>query len=157
MIFKIRTDREVSAKGPEGSGTRRRSISYPGGSMTLILGAQPTYLECDMLPREIAQDEHLLVQEVSPGTVDVEITIINLKAERVQEPESSALIDPGALDPNLKAERVQEPASLVDPGTLDPNLKAERVQEPASMVAPADEPELAMAAATEAPTTRKRR
>ena len=136
MIFKIRTDREVSAKGPEGSGSRRRTVSYPGGSMTLVFGNQPTYLECDMLPREIAQDQHLLVQEVSPGTVDVEITIINLKAERVQEPEASAVIDPG---------------------TLDPNLKAERIQEPASMVAPADEPELAMAAATEAPTTRKRR
>ncbi len=134
MIFKIRTDREVSAKGPEGSGTRRRTVSYPGGSMTLVLGAQPTYLECDMLPREIAQDQHLLIQEVSPGTVDVEITIINLKAERVQEPESFA--------------------TPVDPGVLDPNLKAERVQEPTSIAPVEPEPELAMAAA-EAP--RKRR
>ena len=136
MIFKIRTDREVSSKGPEGSGTRRRTVSYPGGSMTLVLGAQPTYLECDMLPREISQDQHLLIQEVSPGTVDVEITIINLKAERVQEPEALA--------------------TLVDPGVLDPNLKAERVQEPTSIVTPAEpEPELAMAAAAETP--RKRR
>ena len=135
MIFKIRTDREVSAKGPEGSGTRRRTVSYPGGSMTLVLGAQPTYLECDMLPREIVRDQHLLVQEVSPGSVDVEITIINLKAERVQEPEAAALVDPGVLDPNLKAERVQEPTSIAP---VEP------------------EPELAMAAA-EAPTTRKRR
>ena len=136
MIFKIRTDREVSAKGPEGSGTRRRTVTYSGGTMTLVFGSQPTDIECDLLPREIAQDQHLLVQEVSPGTVDVEITIINLKAERIQEPEASALIDPG---------------------TLDPNLKAERIQEPASMVAPADEPELAMATAAEAPISRKRR
>ena len=136
MIFKIRTDREVSAKGPEGSGTRRRTVSYPGGSMTLVLGAQPTYLECDMLPREIAQDQHLLVQEVSPGTVDIEITIINLKAERVQEPEAASLVDPGVLDPNLKAERVQEPTSIVAP--VEP------------------EPELAMAAAAEAPIRKRR-
>ena len=137
MIFKIRTDREVSAKGPEGSGTRRRTVGFPGGSMTLVFGAQPIYLECDMLPREIAQDEHLLAQEVSPDSLDIEITIIHLKAERVQEPEPEALVDPGDIDPNLKAERIQEPASLVAP--VEP------------------EPELAMAAAAEAPITRKRR
>ena len=41
MLYEIRADRDVTSKGPEGSGTRRRTVKLPGGPMTLTLGAQP--------------------------------------------------------------------------------------------------------------------
>ena len=118
MIFQIRADRDVTSKGPEGSGTRRRTLQLSNGPMTLVLGANPTYVDCDELPIEIRTDDHLLTKAVDPGSLDVEIVIINLKAERVQHEIAAG----GTAE--LKAERVQRDDD--DPGT--PELKAERVQ-----------------------------
>ncbi len=120
MIFQIRADRDVTCKAPEGTGTRRRTIQVSTGPLTLVLGAQPTYLECDELPIEIRTDDHLITRTVAPETLDMEIVVINLKAERVQE----QLTTP--MRPELKAERVQGD-NPDDPMT--PELKAERVQE----------------------------
>lgn len=85
MIFEIRADRDVTCKGPEGSGTRRRTVKLPEGEVTLTLGALPVYLNADVLPPEIAGDEHLLTNEVSAESLHPDVTVIALKAERVQE------------------------------------------------------------------------
>jgi hypothetical protein len=141
MLYEIRADRDVTSKGPEGSGTRRRTVKLPGGPMTLTIGAQPIYLNADVLPPEIAGDEHLLTKAVTAESFDSGATIINLKAERVQE-EMAA--DPGDTT-DLKAERVQE-ESVAAPGE-EADLKAERVQEemaaePASAAPPAADDKL---------------
>ena len=107
MLYEIRADRDVTSKGPEGSGTRRRTVKLPGGPITLTIGAQPIYLNADVLPPEIATDEHLLTKAVTAGSFDPGATVIDLKAERVQEEMTADPGDPGD-NPDLKAERVQE-------------------------------------------------
>ena len=107
MMYEIRADRDVTSKAPEGSGTRRRTIKLPGGPITLILGSQPIYLNADVLPPEIARDEHLLTKAVTAENINPSTPVINLKAERVQEEMTADPGDPGDT-PDLKAERVQE-------------------------------------------------
>lgn len=133
MLYEIRADRNVTSKGPEGSGTRRRTIKLPEGEVTLTLGAQPIYLNADVLPPEIATDEHLLTKEVTAGTFDPGTPVIDLKAERVQEEMTAAPADPGEED-DLKAERVQEEMAAAPPDDED-KLKAERVQNPTAVAA----------------------
>ena len=84
MIFQIRADRDVTSKAPEGTGTRRRTIHVSSGPVTLVLGAQPTYVECDELPIEIRTDGHLITRAVAPESLDVEIVVINLKGARLR-------------------------------------------------------------------------
>jgi hypothetical protein len=136
MLYEIRADRDVTSKGPEGSGTRRRTVKLPGGPMTLTIGAQPIYLNADVLPPEIAGDEHLLTKAVTAGTFDPGATIINLKAERVQEEMTADPGDTGDTT-DLKAERVQKEMAAAPPDVDD--LKAERVQRDGD---PPAEPEL---------------
>ena len=130
MLYEIRADRDVTSKAPEGTGTRRRTVKLPAGPMTLTLGALPIYLVTDVLPPEIAGDEHLLTKVVSAESLHPGVTVIELKAERVQE-ESVAV--PGE-EVDLKAERVQEEMAAAPPDD-DDKLKAERVQNPTAAAA----------------------
>ena len=135
MLYEIRADRDVTSKGPEGSGTRRRTVKLPEGEVTLTLGALPVYLNADVLPPEIAGDEHLVTKTVSAESLHPGVTVIELKAERVQE---ESVADPGE-GTDLKSERVQEEMTA-DPGdsgdTTD--LKSERVQEEMAAAPPDD-------------------
>jgi hypothetical protein len=132
MLYEIRADRDVTSKGPQGSGTRRRTVKLPEGEVTLTIGAQPIYLNADVLPPAIAGDEHLLTKTVTAESFDPGTTVIDLKAERVQE--ESVAAPPDADD--LKAERVQGPESVaVAPPDDDDKLKAERVQNPTAVAA----------------------
>ena len=139
MLYEIRADRDVTSKGPEGSGTRRRTVKLPEGEVTLTLGALPVYLNADVLPPEIAGDEHLLTKTVSAESLHPGVTVIELKSERVQE-ESVADSGEGT---DLKSERVQEEMTA-DPGdsgdTTD--LKSERVQEEMTAAPPEDDDKL---------------
>jgi hypothetical protein len=133
MLYEIRADRDVTAKGPEGSGTRRRTVKLPGGPMTLTIGAQPIYLNADILPPEIAGDEHLLTKAVTAESFDPGTTVIDLKSERVQE---ESVADPGTPGDttDLKSERVQEESAAAPPDDVD-RLKSERVQNPTAVAA----------------------
>jgi hypothetical protein len=145
MLYEIRADRDVTSKGPEGSGTRRRTVKLPEGEVTLTLGALPVYLNADVLPPEIAGDEHLVTKAVSAESLHPGVTVIELKSERVQEelvtdlqrkrripPPPPDDAHPDTVD-RLKSERVQE-ESIADPGE-DTDLKSERVQEESVAVA----------------------
>lgn len=138
MLYEIRADRDVTSKGPEGSGTRRRTVKLPEGEVTLTLGALPVYLNADVLPPEIAGDEHLLTKVVSAESVHPGVTVIELKSERVQE---ESVADPGTSGDttDLKSERVQEEmtADPGDPGDTT-DLKSERVQEEMAAAPPDD-------------------
>lgn len=127
MLYEIRADRDVTSKGPEGSGTRRRTVKLPEGEVTLTLGALPVYLNADVLPPEIAGDEHLLTKAVSADSLHPGVTVINLKSEWVQKEMTTDPADPGDTT-NLKSEWVQKEM------TADPDdttkLKSERVQHP---------------------------
>jgi hypothetical protein len=108
MIYQIRADRDVTAKAPEGTGTRRRTVRVPlGPPLTIVFGAQPTYIDCDELPIEIITDDHLLTKAVAPESLDVEIVVINLKSERVQEELTATTTSTPTQE--LKSERVQKP------------------------------------------------
>ena len=136
MLYEIRADRDVTSKGPEGSGTRRRTVKLPEGEVTLTLGALPVYLNADVLPPEIAGDEHLLTKTVTADTLHPGVTVIELKSERVQE---ESVADPGTSGDttDLKSERVQEEltADPDDPGDTT-DLKSERVQEESAAAPP---------------------
>jgi len=140
MLYEIRADRDVTSKGPEGSGARRRTIKLPEGEVTLTLGALPIYLNADVLPPEIAGDEHLLTKEVTAESLHSGVTVIALKAERVQEEMTADPADPGE-EADLKSERVQE-ESVANPGE-EADLKAERVQEEMAAAPPDDAAALA--------------
>jgi hypothetical protein len=162
MLYEIRADRAVTSKGPEGSGTRRRTVKLPEGEVTLTLGALPVYLNTDILPPEIATDEHLVTKTVTADSIHPGVTVIELKSERVQEESVTDPDTPGAtgahdiqrkrriLPPpdnaglgtinRLKSERVQE-ESITDPGE-DTDLKSERVQEESAAGGPADDTKL---------------
>lgn len=129
MLYEIRADRDVTSKGPEGSGTRRRTVKLPEGEVTLTLGALPVYLNADVLPPEIASDEHLLTKTVSADSLHPGVTVIELKSERVQEEMTT---DPGE-ETDLKSERVQEEMTAA-PDDID-RLKSERVQNPTAVAA----------------------
>ena len=126
MMYEIRADRDVTSKGPEGSGTRRRTVKLPGGSMTLVLGAQPIYLNATCSPARSPgpAPPH---QGSPPGTFDPEITIIDLKAERVQE---------GDLRPRRPWRPRSQPEGRARPGaesTVPPaEPEAERASRPPS-------------------------
>jgi hypothetical protein len=130
MLYEIRADRDVTSKGPEGSGTRRRTVKLPEGEVTLTLGALPIYLNTDILPPEIAADKHLLTKAVTAETFDPGTTVIDLKSERVQE---ESVADPGE-GTDLKSERVQEEMAAAPPDDVD-KLKSERVQNPTAVEA----------------------
>ena len=139
MLYEIRADRDVTSKGPEGSGTRRRTVKLPGGPMTLTIGAQPIYLNADVLPPEIATDEHLLTKAVTAESFDPGTTVIDLKAERVQEEMTADPGDSGDTT-DLKSERVQEESAAAPPDdaaalAAEDKLKAERVQNPTAVEA----------------------
>jgi hypothetical protein len=139
MLYEIRADRDVTSKGPEGSGTRRRTVKLPEGEVTLTLGALPVYLNADVLPPEIAGDEHLVTKTVSAESLHPGVTVIELKAERVQEEMTAEPTDPGEED-DLKAERVQEEMAAAPPDdaaalAAEDKLKAERVQNPTAVAA----------------------
>lgn len=152
MLYEIRADRDVTSKGPEGSGTRRRTVKLPEGEVTLTLGALPVYLNADVLPPEIADDEHLITKTVTAENLHPGVTVIELKSERVQEESVTDLQrkrripppppDEAGLDTvnRLKSERVQE-ESIADPGE-DTDLKSERVQEESAAAGPADDTKL---------------
>ena len=127
MLYEIRADRDVTSKGPESSGTRRRTVKLPEGEVTITLGALPVYLNADVLPPEIAGDEHLVTKTVSAESLHPGVTVIELKAERVQEEMTADPTDPGDTT-DLKAERVQEEMAAAPPDVAE--LKAERVQHP---------------------------
>ena len=135
MLYEIRADRDVTSKGPEGSGTRRRTVRLPEGEVTLTLGALPVYLNADVLPPEIAGDEHLVTKAVTAESLHPGVTVIELKAERVQEEMTAA---PPDDEDDLKAERVQKESAT--PGE-EADLKAERVQEEMT-AAPGEEADL---------------
>jgi hypothetical protein len=87
MPWKVRPTPDVLKA--DGSGTRRRTVKVGEGSMTLTFGKEPLYL--DSLPPEIEQDAHLQVKEVTAQEVLASGgTVIELKPERVQEPEAVA-------------------------------------------------------------------
>src|SRR5215210_4487248 len=149
MLYEIRADRDVTAKGPEGSGTRRRTVKLPEGEVTLTLGALPVYLNADVLPPEIAGDEHLVTKAVSAESLHPGVTVIELKSERVQEESVADLQrkrripppppDEAGLDTvnRLKSSWVQEPTAALatdEPGIIG-DLKSERVQEESAPVA----------------------
>ena|SRR5215210_2649843 len=150
MLYEIRADRDVTAKGPEGSGTRRRTVKLPEGEVTLTLGALPVYLNADVLPPEIAGDEHLVTKAVSAESLHPGVTVIELKSERVQE-DSVTDLDrkrrilpppPDEAHPDtvnrLKSSWVQEPtAAEPDPGAVA-ELKSSWVQEPTAEGGPND-------------------
>jgi len=107
-------------KTPDAAGQRRRTVSTPAGKRTLVFGHEPVFLSCETLPPEIAGDEHLLatpVQAVDPGTPVIDL---DLKSERVQEPE--------AAEPGEPATRIADTAlSLSDVlRKVAPDLKASR-------------------------------
>jgi hypothetical protein len=133
MLYEIRADRDVTSKGPEGSGTRRRTVKLPEGEVTLTLGALPIYLNADVLPPEIASDEHLVTKAVTAESLHPGVTVIELKAERVEE---ESVADPGTSGDttDLKSERVQEESAAAPPDDVD-KLKSERVQNPTAVAA----------------------
>jgi hypothetical protein len=141
MLYEIRADRDVTSKGPEGSGTRRRTVKLPEGEVILTLGALPVYLNTDVLPPEIAGDEHLVTKAVSAESLHPGVTVIELKAERVQE---ESVADPGtpgdtgAHDIQRKRRIPPPPPDDAHPDTVN-RLKSSWVQEPTAALA-TDEP-----------------
>lgn len=109
MLLRIRPSKDVLATS---SGTRRRTFSVGGETLTLDFGKEPTYLDVAELPAELAADPHLITKEVTQdemlaagGTLTV---LPGAAAAAVVEPPPGEEID-------LKSERVQEPAAAVAP------------------------------------------
>ena len=123
--YKIRVTGDVLETA---AATRRVNVS----GQVLTFGREPVYLRTDELPSQLADDLHLrveLVEEAPPGS-----EVIDLKSERLQEPEADILLEPPPDDEtDLKSERLQDPEPM-DPGD-ETDLKSERLQE--STVAPA--------------------
>jgi hypothetical protein len=119
--------------------TRRVNVS----GQVLTFGREAVYLLADELPSQLADDRHLRIEVLpSDAAVPPGSAVIDLKSERVQEPEADILPEPPPdNETDLKSERVQEPEADVLPGAPEPppgdetDLKSERVQE--STVAPA--------------------
>ncbi|MES1241203.1 MAG: hypothetical protein ABUT39_06240 [Acidobacteriota bacterium] len=142
--YKIRVTGDVLETA---AATRRVNVS----GRVLTFGREAVYLQADELPSQLADDRHLRVEVLPADTaVPPGSAVIDLKSERVQEPEADIL--PGAPEPppgdeiDLKSERVQEPEADVLPGEPEPppgdetDLKSERVQEPEADVLPEPPP-----------------
>ena len=104
--YKIRVTGDVLETA---AATRRVNVS----GQVLTFGREPVYLQADELPSQLADDRHLRVEVLPADTaVPPGSEVIDLKSERVQEPEADVL--PGDPEPppgdetDLKSERVQE-------------------------------------------------
>jgi hypothetical protein len=104
--YKIRVTGDVLETA---AATRRVNVS----GRVLTFGREPVYLRAHELPSELADDRHLRVEVLPAGAAMPEgSAVIDLKSERVQEPEADVL--PGDPEPppgdetDLKSERVQE-------------------------------------------------
>ena len=127
--YKIRVTGDVLETA---AATRRVHVS----GQVLTFGREAVYLRADELPSELADDRHLRI-EVLPADAAVPpgSEVIDLKSERVQEPEADIL--PGDPEPppgdeiDLKSERVQEGNAAPEDGSSgeEIDLKSERVQE----------------------------
>ena len=131
--FKIRVTGDVLETA---AATRRVNVD----GQVLTFGREPVYLRAHELPSKLADDRHLRIETVDVAPAGSEV--IDLKSERLQEPEADILPEPPPGDEiDLKSERLQEPGATVLPGDPEPppgdepDLKSERLQE--STVAPA--------------------
>lgn len=120
--------------------TRRVNVS----GQVLTFGHESVYLRAHELPSELTDDRYLRIELLPAGaTVPLGSEVIDLKSERLQEPEADIAPPPGGSgeEIDLKSERLQEPGATVLPGDPEPppgdetDLKSERLQE--STVAPA--------------------
>ena len=139
--YKIRVTGDVLETA---AATRRVNVS----GQVLTFGREAVYLRAAELPSQLADDRHLRV-EVLPAdtTVPPGSEVIDLKSERLQEPEADIAPPPDGSsgeEIDLKSERLQEPGATVLPGDPEPppgdeiDLKSERVQEPEADVLPGD-------------------
>lgn len=137
--YKIRVTGDVLETA---AATRRVNVS----GRVLTFGREAVYLRAHELPSELADDRHLRVEVLPAGAAMPEgSAVIDLKSERLQEPEADILPEPPPGDEiDLKSERLQEPGATVLPGDPEPppgdeiDLKSERVQEPEADVLPGD-------------------
>lgn len=83
-IYKIRVTGEVLDTA---NATRRVDVA----GQVLTFGREPVYVSTDELPPQLADDRLLRIEEVD--TVPPGVVVINLKPERVQEPET-AFVEP---------------------------------------------------------------
>ena len=95
-IYKVRVTGEVLDTA---TGTRQYNVE----GRLLTFGRDPIYLRADKLPKKLTADPYLKIDAVETAPPD--IVVIDLKSERVQEPEAAA-VDPG-IETDLKSERVQ--------------------------------------------------
>ncbi|HEX3129014.1 MAG TPA: hypothetical protein VH394_16900 [Thermoanaerobaculia bacterium] len=121
--------------------TRRVNVS----GQVLTFGREAVYLRAHELPSELADDRHLRVEVLPADTaVPPGSAVIDLKSERLQEPEADILPEPPPGDEiDLKSERVQEPEADVlpePPPDSEIDLKSERVQEPEADILPEPPP-----------------
>jgi hypothetical protein len=122
--------------------TRRVNVS----GQVLTFGHESVYLRTHELPSELTDDRHLRIEVLPAGvTVPLGSEVIDLKSERLQEPEADIAPPlPGGSgeEIDLKSERLQEPGATVLPGEPPPSdeidLKSERLQEPGAAVLPGD-------------------
>jgi hypothetical protein len=83
-IYKIRITGEVLETA---NATRRVNVD----GQVLTFGREPVYVRADELPAQLADDRMLRIEAVD--TVPPGVVVINLKPERVQEPET-AFVEP---------------------------------------------------------------
>jgi hypothetical protein len=83
-IYKIRVTGEVL----ETANATRRVEVY---GQVLTFGREPVYVRAAELPAQLAEDRMLRIEAVD--TVPPGVVVINLKPERVQEPET-AFVEP---------------------------------------------------------------
>jgi hypothetical protein len=132
--YKIRVTGDVLETA---AATRRINVS----GQVLTFGREAVYLRADELPSQLADDRHLRVEVLPADTaVPPGSAVIDLKSERLQEPEADILPEPPPGDEiDLKSERVQEPEADVlpePPPDNETDLKSERVQEPEADILP---------------------
>lgn len=119
-VYKIRVTGDVLDTA---NATRRIKVA----SQVLTFGREPVYVQAAKLPPQLADDPKLRIEAVDSAPAGVEI--IDLKAERVQDP--AVAEEPPGDEADLKAERVQDPAVAEELPGDEADLKAERVQQPA--------------------------
>jgi hypothetical protein len=83
-IYKIRITGEVLETA---NATRRVNVD----GQVLTFGREPVYVRADELPAQLADDRMLRIEAVD--TAPPGVVVINLKPERVQEPET-AFVEP---------------------------------------------------------------
>jgi hypothetical protein len=79
-VYKIRVTGEVLETA---NATRRVNVD----GQVLTFGREPVYVRADELPAQLADDRLLRIEAVE--TVPPGVVVINLKPERVQEPETT--------------------------------------------------------------------